>query len=156
VVAGARDREPAYRRCLGHARHSVGQYQCGHHDDCREGFRPPSRTPAASGLRERSMRYVKLGRSDLTSSVLGLGCMGMSEFYGKGNDEESLRTLARALELGITMLDTSDLYGKGQNELLLGRFLKGRRDKVLLASKFGVLRDPEGPEGSTYDRDLDN
>lgn len=103
------------------------------------------------------MRMIKLGRSGLKSSALGLGCMGMSEFYGKGDEAESQRTLARAVELGVTMLDTSDLYGRGENERLIGRFLKSYpRDRVLLATKFGILRDPDGPEGSTHDRELDN
>jgi aryl-alcohol dehydrogenase-like predicted oxidoreductase len=103
------------------------------------------------------MRKAELGKSGLVSSVQGFGCMGMSEFYGTGDEAESQATLSRALELGIDHLDTSDLYGKGENELLLGRFLKGRRrDDVLLASKFGVVRDPDGPLGSTYDRALDN
>ncbi len=112
---------------------------------------------AEQDVRVPEMRIVDLGRSGLKSSALGLGCMGMSEFYGQGDEAESQRTLARAVELGITMLDTSDLYGRGENELLIGRFLKGRpRDSVLIATKFGILRDPEGPEGSTHDRDLDN
>ena len=103
------------------------------------------------------MRKSELGHSGLMSSVQGFGCMGMSEFYGQGNEAESQATLARATELGINHLDTSDLYGKGENELLLGRFLKGRRrEDMLIASKFGVVRDPDGPSGSTYDRDLDN
>ncbi|MFB0874302.1 MULTISPECIES: aldo/keto reductase [unclassified Sphingobium] len=103
------------------------------------------------------MRKAELGKSGLMSSVQGFGAMGMSEFYGAGDEAESLATLARAVELGINHLDTSDLYGKGENELLLGRFLKGRRrEDILLASKFGVVRDPDGPSGSTYDRNLDN
>lgn len=103
------------------------------------------------------MRKAELGRSGLISSVQGFGAMGMSEFYGSGDEAENMATLARALELGINHLDTSDLYGRGENERLLGRFLKGhRREDVLIASKFGVVRDPDGPSGSTYDRDLDN
>lgn len=103
------------------------------------------------------MHKVPLGRSGLESSAQGFGCMGMSEFYGHGDEAESQATLARAVELGINHLDTSDLYGKGENERLLGRFLKGRRrEDLLIASKFGVVRDPDGPSGSTYDRDLDN
>jgi aryl-alcohol dehydrogenase-like predicted oxidoreductase len=82
--------------------------------------------------------------------------MGMSEFYGAQDDEESLRTLARALELGVTLYDTSDMYGRGHNERLVGRFAKGRRDQMVIASKFGIVRDPDGPSGSLYDRDLDN
>lgn len=104
-----------------------------------------------------TMRQVTLGASGLTSSAQGLGCMGMSEFYGAGDEAESQRVLARALELGINHLDTSDLYGKGANEELIGRFVRTvRRDDVLIASKFGILRDPDGPPGSTHDRELDN
>lgn len=103
------------------------------------------------------MRKAELGKSGLMSSVQCFGAMGMSEFYGAGDEAESQATLARAVELGINHLDTSDLYGKGENELLLGRFLKDRRrEDILLASKFGVVRDPDGPSGSTYDRNLDN
>ncbi len=102
------------------------------------------------------MDTVTIGQSTLTSSAIGLGCMGMSEFYGERDDEQSLRTLERAFEIGVTHYDTSNVYGRGHNEQLLGRFLKGRRDRVMLASKFGVVRDPEGPQGSTYDRDIDN
>jgi aryl-alcohol dehydrogenase-like predicted oxidoreductase len=103
------------------------------------------------------MKKAQLGQSGLMSSVQGFGAMGMSEFYGAGDEAESQATLSRAVELGINHLDTSDLYGKGENELLLGRFLKGqKREDILLASKFGVVRDPDGPSGSTYDRDLDN
>jgi len=103
------------------------------------------------------MRKAELGRSGLMSSAQGFGAMGMSEFYGAGDEAESQATLSRAVELGIDHFDTSDLYGKGENERLLGRFLKGRkRDELLIASKFGVVRDPDGPSGSTYDRDLDN
>ena len=103
------------------------------------------------------MRKAELGQSGLISSVQGFGCMGMSEFYGQGDEAESQATLARAVELGINHFDTSDLYGKGENELLLGRFLKQQpRAELLIASKFGVLRDQTGPSGSTYDRDLDN
>ncbi len=103
------------------------------------------------------MQKAELGRSGLVSSVQGFGCMGMSEFYGAGDEAESQATLARAAELGINHFDTSDLYGRGENERLLGRFLKGRRrDDLLIASKFGVVRDPNGPSGSTYDRALDN
>lgn len=102
------------------------------------------------------MRQVRLGRSGVMSSALGLGCMGMSEFYGPQDDAESLKTLHRALDLGITMLDTSDMYGRGHNETLVGRAIRGRRDEVVIASKFGIKRDPDGPSGSLYDRDLDN
>jgi aryl-alcohol dehydrogenase-like predicted oxidoreductase len=105
------------------------------------------------------MRTVPLGRSGLASAAQALGCMGMSEFYGVGDEAENQAVLARAVELGITHLDTSDLYGRGENERLLGRFLKGRaggREGLLIATKFGILRDPDGPPGSTDDRTLDN
>ena len=91
------------------------------------------------------MQTRQLGRSGPTVSALGLGCMGMSDFYGHPDDAESLRTLARALELGVNFLDTADMYGPHANEELLGRFFqedKTRRAKVLLATKFGIVRDP--------------
>ena len=102
------------------------------------------------------MQSISVGKSGLRSSAIGLGCMGMSEFYGERDDAQSMRTLERAFELGVTHFDTSNVYGRGHNEQLLGRFLKGRRDNIVLASKFGVVRDPDGPQGSTYDRDIDN
>ncbi|MGE7139424.1 aldo/keto reductase [Luteibacter sp. NPDC031894] len=87
----------------------------------------------------------KLGKHGPEVSILGLGCMGMSEFYGAGDEKESIATLERALELGITFWDTSDAYGPHTNEALLGRTLAGRRDKVFLATKFGIVRDPAEP-----------
>lgn len=102
------------------------------------------------------MRKIKLGQSDVTSSVMGFGCMGMSEFYGAHDDDQSMQTLERAFELGITHYDTSNAYGRGHNERLVGKFIAGRRDKVTVASKFGVVRDMNAPEGSTHDREIDN
>jgi aryl-alcohol dehydrogenase-like predicted oxidoreductase len=103
-----------------------------------------------------ALRTVSVGHAGLRSSAIGLGCMGMSEFYGQADDAQSLRTLERAFELGVTHYDTSNVYGRGHNERLLSGFLKGKRDAVMLSSKFGVVRDPDGPSGSTYDRDIDN
>ena len=102
------------------------------------------------------MRNVAIGSAGLQGSEIGLGCMGMSEFYGEPDDAQSTHTLERAFELGVTHYDTSNIYGRGHNERLLNPFLKGRRERILLASKFGVVRDPNGPPGSTYDRDIDN
>ncbi|QRG09203.1 aldo/keto reductase [Xanthobacter dioxanivorans] len=90
------------------------------------------------------MDHRPLGRSGLSVSAIGLGCMGMSEFYGPSDDDQSLATLAAALDLGINFFDTADMYGVGHNERLLGRFLKGRRDQVILATKFGNVRGPNG------------
>ena len=87
-----------------------------------------------------TMQSRQLGT--LTVSALGLGCMGMSDFYAGRDDQESLATLNRALELGVTLLDTADAYGPHTNEQLVGRFLQGRRHQVVLASKFGIVRDP--------------
>lgn len=102
------------------------------------------------------MRHLKLGPSGTDSSIMGFGCMGMSEFYGERNDEQSMQTLERAFELGVTHYDTSNLYGRGHNELLVGRFVRDKRDRVVIASKFGIKRDPDGPDGSAYDREIDN
>src|SRR3954447_19248934 len=86
----------------------------------------------------------KLGQEGLEVSELGLGCMGMSEFYGDSDEAESIATIERALELGITLLDTADMYGPFTNERLVGRAIRGRRDGVVLANKFGNQRGKDG------------
>jgi aryl-alcohol dehydrogenase-like predicted oxidoreductase len=93
------------------------------------------------------MEKRKLGRTPLEISSIGLGCMSMSGTYGNANDDESIAVIHHALERGINHLDSADMYGWGHNEELLGRALKGRRDKVVLATKFGQTRSPEGKQG---------
>jgi aryl-alcohol dehydrogenase-like predicted oxidoreductase len=88
-----------------------------------------------------------LGKSALAVSAIGLGCMSMSNVYGKGDDAESIAVIHRALDLGVNFLDSSDLYGWGQGEELLSRALKGKRDQVVLATKFGNMRKPDGTAG---------
>ena len=83
--------------------------------------------------------------SDLEVSTIGLGCMGMSEFYGSADESEAVRTIHRALDLGVTLLDTADMYGPFTNEKLVGGAIAGRRDDVVLATKFGNVRDPDDP-----------
>ena len=91
------------------------------------------------------MQTRTLGLKGPTVSALGLGCMGMSEFYGDRDDAESVATIHRALDLGVTLFDTSDAYGPHTNEQLVGRAVADRRDQVLLATKFGLVRDPDDP-----------
>ena len=93
------------------------------------------------------MQKRTLGKSSLAVSAVGLGCMSMSNVYGKGDEAESIAVVHRALDLGVNFLDSSDMYGWGQNEELLGRALRGRRDEVVLATKFGNLRKPDGTAG---------
>jgi aryl-alcohol dehydrogenase-like predicted oxidoreductase len=86
----------------------------------------------------------RLGCTGPNVSAMGLGCMGMSEFYGAADNDESIATIHRALDCGINLLDTADIYGMGGNEELVGRAIRGRWNEVMLATKFGTIRSPEG------------
>src|SRR5580693_360347 len=92
-----------------------------------------------------AIETIALGTQGLMVSRQGLGCMGMSDFYGPGNDEESTATIHRALDLGVDFFDTSDMYGPHTNEVLVGKALAGRRDEAVIATKFGIVRDPDDP-----------
>src|SRR5690242_7114308 len=91
------------------------------------------------------MKKIRLGTQGAVLSRLGLGCMGMSEFYGDRNDEESVATIHQALDAGITLIDTADVYGFGHNETLVGKAIRGRRNQVFLATKFGNIRNQDDP-----------
>jgi aryl-alcohol dehydrogenase-like predicted oxidoreductase len=106
---------------------------------------PSSASPSSSRNTATQIKTRRLGSQGLQTSALGLGCMGMSEFYGPSNEKESIATIHRALELGVTMLDTADMYGPFKNEELVGRAIKGKRDQVVLATKFGNVRDARDP-----------
>ena len=91
------------------------------------------------------MQLRALGKNGPLVSALGLGCMGMSEFYGPREDRESTATIHRSIDLGVTFLDTADIYGHGDNEILVGQAIRGMREKVFLATKFGIVRDRANP-----------
>jgi aryl-alcohol dehydrogenase-like predicted oxidoreductase len=92
------------------------------------------------------MKIKSLGTQGLTASEMGLGCMGMSDFYGSQNDDESIKTIHKAFDLGITFFDTADMYGPFKNEILVGKAIKPFRNEITLATKFGILRDPVDPK----------
>src|ERR1700693_3548665 len=103
-------------------------------------FFPPITSIQGDGI----MQERRLGKNGLSVSSIGLGCMGMSEFYGAHDDQQSIKTIHRALDLGIDFLDTADMYGVGRNETLVGQAIRDRRDRVVLATKFGNVRGSDG------------
>src|SRR5262245_50749086 len=107
--------------------------------------------PKSFALSYEIMKRRQLGTGGLTVSAIGLGCMGMSQSYGQGDDEESIRTIHRALDLGVTLVDTADAYGKGANERLVGQAVRARRHEVVLASKFGLVPPPGGGTATEVD-----
>jgi aryl-alcohol dehydrogenase-like predicted oxidoreductase len=108
-------------------------------------------TPPNRGY-NRGMDRRTLGSQGLETAAIGLGCMGMSEFYGESDDEQSIATIDRAIAIGVDFLDTADMYGSGENERLVGRALQGRRDEVVLATKFGIVRDDDPTSRSVNGR----
>src|SRR3974377_495553 len=96
-------------------------------------------------IRSRKMKQRKLGSQGPLVSAIGLGCMGMSEFYGPKDENESIATLQRALDMGVNFLDTADVCGPHTNEMLVGRVIRERRAEIVMATKFGIVRDPNNP-----------
>src|SRR5215469_14877800 len=110
--------------------------------ECRHAVPVPQSWAAAIAHREARMKRRRLG--DLETSAIGLGCMSMTPIYGEPSEPQAIATIHRAAELGVDLIDTSDAYNFGKNEELVGRALKGVRDKITLATKFGQIRRPDG------------